>query len=266
MNAAFDVGADDGFHGIVFAFLNPKINIYAFEPIKGSRKKIINNLKRVEKFFKINIKNYKIINCAISDYNGYAFFYETNYKVASSLLRPRKNLHKHWKNPNDLLLKTVSAGLKIKKKYKVKVSTLRRFCKKNSIKLINYLHVDAQGNDLNVIKGLGEYKKCLMEGIAEIPEMKKFNIYNNEQTLKKLKKNFKQWKYEIIDIKNVQKNMPYLDVHFRTTNKKIINENQIEFIHPSKRILRLFKRIFSNKINFKDIIYLYLYKFRKVYK
>lgn len=39
MNAAFDVGADDGFHGILFAFLNPKIKIFAFEPIKDSKKK-----------------------------------------------------------------------------------------------------------------------------------------------------------------------------------------------------------------------------------
>ena len=27
MNVAFDVGADDGFHGILFAFINPKIKV-----------------------------------------------------------------------------------------------------------------------------------------------------------------------------------------------------------------------------------------------
>ena len=30
MNAAIDVGADDGFHGILFAFFNPNINVFAF--------------------------------------------------------------------------------------------------------------------------------------------------------------------------------------------------------------------------------------------
>ena len=49
MNAAFDVGADDGFHGILFAFLNPKISVFAFEPIKGSKRKIILNLKKIRK-------------------------------------------------------------------------------------------------------------------------------------------------------------------------------------------------------------------------
>ena len=56
MNAAFDVGADDGFHGILFAFLNPKIKIFAFEPIKDSKKKIMRNLRKIEKFFEIRLK------------------------------------------------------------------------------------------------------------------------------------------------------------------------------------------------------------------
>ena len=65
MNAVFDVGADDGFHGILFAFLNPKIKVFAFEPIKDSKKQILKNLYKVENFFKIKIKNYEIINSAI---------------------------------------------------------------------------------------------------------------------------------------------------------------------------------------------------------
>ena len=51
MNVAFDVGADDGFHGILFAFTNPKIKVFGFEPIKGSRALILKNLKKVEFFF-----------------------------------------------------------------------------------------------------------------------------------------------------------------------------------------------------------------------
>ena len=161
MNAAFDVGADDGFNGILFAFFNPKISVYAFEPIKNSKKKILRNLKKIENFFGIRIKNYKIINSAVSDFNGYRIFYETNYKVASSLLKPKKKLNKFWTKSEDLLIKTVSTGMKMKKKYKVRVLTLEKFCKKNSIKIINYLHIDAQGHDLRVIKSLKNFKKCL---------------------------------------------------------------------------------------------------------
>ena len=79
MNVAFDVGADDGLHGILFAFQNPKIKIFAFEPIKGSSITIKNNLKKIENFFNIKITNYKIINAAVSNYNGHTTFYETFY-------------------------------------------------------------------------------------------------------------------------------------------------------------------------------------------
>ena len=186
MNAVFDVGADDGFHVILFAFVNPKINVFAFEPIKGSKKNIIGNLKKIEKFFGIKIKNYKIINNAISDFNGYTTFYETKYRVGSSLLKPKKKLNEFWTKSEDFLIKTVARGMKIKKKYKVKVLTLEKFCKINSIKIINYLHIDAQGHDLRVIKSLKKYRKCLIEGVAEVPKNNKLRIYDHEQT--KLKK------------------------------------------------------------------------------
>ena len=162
MNAVFDVGADDGFHGILFAFTNPKIKVFAFEPIMGSKKRILVNLKKVEDFFTIKIKNYKIINAAISDFVGSTNFYETKYKVASSLLKPKKKLNKFWSNSEDVHIKTIFKGMRVKKKYKVKVLTLEKFCKKNSIKIINYLHIDAQGTDLRVIKGLKNFKKCLI--------------------------------------------------------------------------------------------------------
>ena len=81
MRAIFDVGADDGIHGILFAFMNPKIKVFAFEPIKGSKKKIEKNLKKVNFFFNTKIINYEIINSAVSDFNGYSIFYQTYYKV-----------------------------------------------------------------------------------------------------------------------------------------------------------------------------------------
>ena len=220
MNAVFDVGADDGFHGILFAFSNPRIKVFAFEPIKGSKKNILDNLKKIEKFFSIKIKNYKIINSAVSDFNGNKTFYETEYKVGSSLLKPKKKLDKFWTKSKDLLIKTVSKGLKTKKKYKVKVITLDKFCKNNSIDIINYLHIDAQGNDLRVIKSLKKFRKCLLEGVAEVPKNNKLRIYMQEQSFNELKKKFKQWKFVITKIEEVQKNYPSLNIYFKTNNKK----------------------------------------------
>lgn len=263
MNAIFDVGADDGFHGILFAFLNPKIKVFAFEPIKGSKKRILNNLKKIEIFFKIKLKNYKIINNAISDFNGHSIFYETNYKVASSLYKPKNKLDKYWTTSKDLLIKTVSKGLKVKKKYKVKVITLNNFCKLNSIKQINYLHIDAQGHDLQVISGLKNFKEKLYEGVVEVPSKHKLRIYDKEQSFHALKKQFKKWKFDIINIEKVQKNHPSYNVYFRNKNFNENNINNVIFKKPTKRIERMFKRIFIDKTNFKDLIHSYLYLYKR---
>ena len=262
MNAAFDVGADDGFHGIMFAFMNPKIKVFAFEPIKGSKNKIIRNLRKIEKFFKLKITNYKIINIAISDFNGKHIFYETDYKVASSLLKPEKKLNKFWINSTDHLFKTVVKGTKTKKCYKVKVLTLEKFCKKNSIKIINYLHVDAQGHDLKVIKGLKGFKKCLIEGVAEVPSNDKFKFYKKEQSFKELKKKFKTWKFKITNVEEIQKNFPYFNVYFKNDSVETKIQNKIDFEYPTKRIERMFKRIFSDKVSWKDFIYYIFWKFK----
>ena len=47
------------------------------------------------------------------------------------------------------------------KKINVKGITLKKYCEQNKIERINYLHVDTQGNDLKVLKGL---KKNLHRG------------------------------------------------------------------------------------------------------
>ena len=262
MNAAFDVGADDGFHGILFAFFNPKISVFAFEPIKGSKKEILGNLKKIEKFFGIKIKNYKIVNCAISNFNGHTTFYETHYRVGSSLLKPKKKLSKFWTASDDYLIKTINTGLKMKKKYKVKVLTLEKFCKKNSIKIINYLHIDAQGNDLRVIESLKNFKKNLIEGVAEISRSSNLRIYDREQSFNALKKKFKKWKFKITKVEEVQKNHPSLNIYFKTNSTSVNEQNKIVFSYPTNRFERMFKRIFSQKVNFKDRIFLYFWKIK----
>lgn len=264
MKAIFDVGADDGMNGILFAFTNPKIKVFAFEPIKGSKKKIKMNIDKVNNFFNVNIKNYKIINAAVSNYNGYTTFYETYYNVASSLLKPKKKLNKFWTKTKDLLKQTEVKGFKIKKKYKVKVIKLESFCKKNSIKLISYLHIDAQGHDLRVIKGLGSYKKYLLEGVAEACKNSKITIYNNEKSFYDLKKNLKKWGFNISFIEEVQKGSGYYNVYFKK-KRKIIQENEVSIKIPNKRLGRMFRRIFLNTANFKDFIYVWIWKFRRVY-
>ena len=158
----------------------------------------------------------------------------------------------------------MSKGIKTKRKYQVNVIALKNFCKKNNITKINYLHIDAQGVDMKVIQSLGEYKKNLFEGVLEISKNEKLNIYQNEKSLKDLKKNFKKWKFKITKIDEVQKNYPSYNIYFRNLSKDMNNERNI-FIYPNKRIERMFKRIFLERINLKDFFFIFIWKIKKIF-
>ena len=93
-------------------------------------------------------KNYKkVINkeCIISTKNGYSNFYITKDPDCSSLLEPNSSEHKKWYG---------SHRFKIYKKIKVKVSSINKFLKENKISHIDWLVIDIQGLDLQIIKSL----------------------------------------------------------------------------------------------------------------
>ena len=63
------------------------------------------------------------------------------------------------------------------------------------------------------VKSLKKYRKCLIEGVAEVPRNNKLRIYDREQTLNELKKKFIQWKFEITNIEEIQKH-PYAPTNY----------------------------------------------------
>ena len=98
-----------------------------------------------------------------------------------------------------------------------------------------------------------------MEGVIEVSENKKQNIYEQEKSYDQIKSIFNNWKFEITNFENEQKNMPYLNVYFKNTDKQFDEYNKIMFNYPSKRLKRIFKRIFLNKANFKDLLFKYFW-------
>ena len=261
MDAILDVGANDGFHGIIFAFLNPHIKVYAFEPLKGLKKEILNNVKKVQLSFNIKLKNYKLINHAVSDFNGYRPFNLTHAIASSSLLNPKRKLHSQWTNSKDLLfIKDVSKQFSINKRLKVKVITLKKFCDENNVNNILYLHVDAQGADLRVLKGLKNYRRKIHKGVIEVAKNKKLSIYVNGNTLSEVRKNFKKWNYKIIRIESVLKNIPEFNVYFENMKYFGVNDKSKKISLPSNRKERFFRRLFDGKLNWKDLIFKNFYK------
>jgi FkbM family methyltransferase len=141
-----DVGAH---HGETIAFLikNFKFkNIFAFEPNQESYqvlKKNINILKK-ENILLINkgvgIKNEKKFLLESTDSASATF---CNFKNNSSYLKKKRFFFKYKKI----------------KKQETQILNLQTFLQQNKIKKVDYLKIDTEGYELNVIKGLKKYIK-----------------------------------------------------------------------------------------------------------
>jgi FkbM family methyltransferase len=123
----FDVGANTGQSALAYSKAFPTSRIFSFEPVPLTFNILKNEVKKYP-----NISPY---NLALSSAKGEGHIIEgdgsdTN-RVASFLLSTDRNNIK----------KTVS------------ISTIDFFCHSNKIEKINYLKIDTEGGDLDVLKG-----------------------------------------------------------------------------------------------------------------
>jgi len=237
-NAIFDVGANNGLDGLGFALLNPTYNVYAFEANPDLISEIIKNKKKIEIFFKLELKNYEIINKAISDFDGSSIFNVSQFNLCSSLLKYK--------------------FVETKKKITIEVITLENFCIQKNIDNIIHLHVDTQGSDLNVIKGLKSFRKKVHSGVMETIVEKKDLLYEGGSSYDQVKSLFSQWNLNIIK------------TEFNDFEKKEINVYFLNDLIPKNEILkfnrykkRFINRIIEDKINTKDYFYM---KYLKLFK
>ena len=112
------------------------------------------------------------------------------------------------------------------------------------------MHSDTQGNDLNVLKGMGEFIKSLQQGLVECAVKKDRSIYLQNHTLKEslsfLKKNY----FKVTKINKVQENLNNeVNVYFR----KITVENNFDKINVFYNC-RYISRVFQEKTYLKDDI------------
>lgn len=126
----FDVGANLGGYS---DFINKNLNLnelHIFEPS-------IECLKYLRK--KFNKKYIKIVDAAVTNENKYRYFYENEILSQSSLNLNKNKFNKYYN---------------YKKKYEVKCISLDNYYKKFKANfIIDILKIDAEGEDLNVLKG-----------------------------------------------------------------------------------------------------------------
>jgi FkbM family methyltransferase len=148
----FDVGANNGSSSVPLAIENPTYLVFAFEPTPEMIEVIKSKI--------VGLENYVIVPKAVSDYNGTAEFNVAgNWDWGcSSLLQFSKKSQTDWPGRTDFSVT-----------YKLNVDVIRldTFIEENLIHRIDHLHIDTQGSDLNVMKGLGGYLQIVNEGKME---------------------------------------------------------------------------------------------------
>jgi len=165
MPVFFDVGANDGSSMLHFSN-DPNNTVYAFEPTP----RMISILEsRV-----VGRPNYIIVPKAVCDYNGF-----TKFKIAgqadwgcSSLFDFNDDLDKTWPGRTDF---------KVTESIDVEVIRLDDFIKQNGITEVEYLHVDTQGADLEVLMGLGDCLHMVKAGVIEMPSNHRVKLYKNQK-------------------------------------------------------------------------------------
>ena len=239
-NNIFDVGAFNGLDGLILAIKNPESMVHAFEANPNLIKEIKINKKKIELFKKIKIKNYKINNYAVSNKNSFLKFNIAKNPTVSSLNEFSNNLDTTWPGYRE-------AHCTVVKKIKVKSITLEKYCNDNKINIINYLHIDTQGSDLKVLKGLKKKIKIVQKGVLEAALNLKNSLYKKNHTIKEAKFFLMKNKFKILNIEDVDENIKNeKNIFFYKKNSSNFKKINIKYN------LRYYNRIISDRTNLKD--------------
>lgn len=141
-----EIGAYDGNDDFISQCHERGYSLYLFEP----NRLLYSSIK--EKLSKYNSSNLHVFNTAVSDYNGQGKFYLSNCDYCSSLNKFSKEVNEKWgKDSRSLRIN----GFRTIKEVTVNVTRLDTFMLRNSLDHIDFLEIDAQGEDYKIIRSLG---------------------------------------------------------------------------------------------------------------
>ncbi len=131
-----DVGAHEGETTFPYAAADPWLLVYAFEPNLRAASRVMGRLR-----------NYVVLPIAIAERDGSAELQLNAYEQSSSLLPPDPNGVKSW---------VTEQHFEVVGSVVVPTMRLDTFINAIGIKSIDYLKVDAQGLDLEVVRSAGD--------------------------------------------------------------------------------------------------------------
>jgi FkbM family methyltransferase len=165
----FDIGACDFSEGIGLKHTFPNSDVYGIEADK------INFDRHSPQAI---VRGVKAFNLAFADFDGKTTFYpslfETNkqidWRFAGSIVKPILK-----ENSNEAINHSVTYDDK-----GVEVETMRidTFCEKNSIKKIDFIHIDVEGAEDKVLSTLGDFRPEFI-----FAETHHFNVKNYDNKI-----------------------------------------------------------------------------------
>ena len=167
MKTLIEVGAFDGSDSL--RYHNEGYQVFTFEPKKDLYENLVNRTK--------HLKNYKVIPKAVCSQNGKTTFNICQAGGASSILPFKTNdeLNKYWgHNRTDIHYSGES--------YEVETTRLDTFIEEYGLQntMIDFLHIDAQGVDFQVLKSTGIYISNVLAGVLETVIKEEKSIYINQ--------------------------------------------------------------------------------------
>jgi FkbM family methyltransferase len=167
----FDVGAHHGQDSLNITQHNPDVICYAFEPTPE-----LARLLRIAAEARNMKERYHVFEHAISDFDGEADFHMVEGDTGSASLNEfADNLEETWPGRNDF---------KVRGSKKVNVYRLDTWLQifASDVTQIDHLHIDAQGCDLAVLRGLGDKLSMVQSGVVEVPQEDKLRLYKGQHT------------------------------------------------------------------------------------
>jgi len=214
---ALDVGAQGGFNSDGF-FSKKYIKFFnniLVEPNTDEANKLNdNNLINKGLWSKKEVKQLNILD---------------NRVGSSSIFEPNeKNFDLH-----DIPLKDFSK-FKVTRTVDIHCDTIEKILNEKNIDNLDYLKIDTQGSELEILKGLGKYKPLLIK-----IEVHFFSMYKNVPSWNELVNYLYQLDYILIDLKGIGKHITRIpaeaDMIFipnfeKEAGKKIIHDSYKNFI------------------------------------
>lgn len=201
-----EVGAYDGSDSLNYH--RQGYEVYTFEPKKDLYANLVANTK--------HLTNYTVIPKAVCLNNGTTTFNICKFGGASSILpfRDENELKETWVGRTDVHYSGES--------YEVETTRLDTFIEENGLqdRQIDYIHIDAQGVDFDVLKSVGKYIKNVVGGVVEtvIDEKKSIYIGQNDNTLSNIQKFLEENNFKIKSIISNDSTQCEYNVHFEKKN------------------------------------------------